>query len=308
MKLIVVWLVLIQGIFFSIETGVLNVFTDLPKAVIKVDGLAVAQEAVVKLPLEVGEHYVQVELNNDLVYAEKVTIESNRSSTVISDHFVDIITKTPSRGAINREAERLRESRGSFGLGFGSSSVLHGVYLSTKWWATKHFGGQLLLGGKYGESDDRGLVGGRVFFSPADKIYADQVLSGLVFIGGGQKTSAMPAFSHSATTLSRSYTEVGITVEAFIGQLVKELTMAVANTNSPLEKRGTMPTYRSEKKDENDDDSSSDEPSVVEYARAIGLVIVILTQIGHTSAELSLVQFENQIPETNLAFGVHFYF
>ena len=38
------------------------------------------------------------------------------------------------------------------------------------------------------------------------------------------------------------------------------------------------------------------------------LAIVILTQIGHASGEMSLVKLPNQTAETNLSFGIHFYF
>ena len=303
MKLIIVWLVLIRGIVFSVETGVLNVFTDLPKAVIKVDGLVVAQEAVVKLPLEVGEHYVQVELNNDLVYAEKVTIQANRSTTVISDHFVDIITKTPSRGAVDREAERLREYRGSLGVGFGTSSALSDVYLSAKWWAFKHIGGQLLLGGMHDGSDDRGLVGGRLFFSPADKIYEDQVLSGVIFLGGGQKTFVLNDDSNSGSTVSRGYNELGIIVEAFVGQLVKQL-MIAKFAYGPKAKVDRKVVYDKNKDAVDVEETSSG--NLLDGLSEIG--VVILAQIGHASFEVSLVQFDGQTIDTNAALAIHFYF
>ena len=55
-----------------------------------------------------------------------------------------------------------------------------------KWWAFKHVGFHTLIGTTQVKTE-RGLVGGRVFVSPADKIYEDQVLSGALFIGFGQK-------------------------------------------------------------------------------------------------------------------------
>ena len=72
---------------------------------------------------------------------------SNRSTTVVSEHFVDIITKTPSRGAIDREAERLRKSRGDFAFGFFTSNKLQSQLISMKWWAFKHVGFHTLIGG-----------------------------------------------------------------------------------------------------------------------------------------------------------------
>lgn len=198
---------------FSIEMGVLNVFTDLPESTIKVDGLVVAKESVVKLPLQVGEHYVQVENDHSLVYAEKVMITENRTTTVVSDHFVDIITKTPSRGAIDREAVRLRESRGNFAFGYHMMSVLRDA-ISIKWWSDDRMGLQFLAGGNLSDATaHRGILGARLFISPADKIYADDILTGYVFTGIGQKSDVL-----DETIQNRTYVEFGINIETFVGK------------------------------------------------------------------------------------------
>lgn len=78
------------------EHGFLNVFTDLAKAFIVVDGELVSRESLVKYPLALGEHLVQVRMDDKVVYQQTVVIQQNRTSTVVSDHFVDIITSTPS--------------------------------------------------------------------------------------------------------------------------------------------------------------------------------------------------------------------
>ena len=250
MKQLGVFLIWLSISAQAFETGVLNVFTDLPKALIKVDGVIVATESVVKLPLQVGEHYVQVELNDSLVYAKKVLIKPNRTTTVVSEHFVDIITKTPSRGAIDREAERLRKSRGNIAFGVLSSNILQREMVSIKWWAHKHYGVHALAGGRREGSNEHGIIGGRFFISPADKIYEDQVLSGNVFFGGGQKTYEN---SHSTSELnpsivSESYMEFGINIEAYIGQLVKEFMMN-RYQYGPTFSRKRKVTYSKDKKE-----------------------------------------------------------
>jgi hypothetical protein len=292
---------LVQSVaLWCIDVGVLNVFTDLPDAFIKVDGLIVAKEAVVKLPLQVGDHYVQVELDNQVVYAKMVTIELNRSSTVVSDHFVDIITKTPSRGAIDREAERLRKSRGNIGFGAVSSMELQREMISLKWWAAKHLGGNIFLGGKTAHSNERGIVGARLFLSPADKIYNDQVLSGSVFLGSGRKTVAKSGVQNDTDGLhSFNYTEFGINIEAYIGQLVKELMMARLSSGVLLSKKTSV-------KKNNKTIEKTTEWGYDEFIRDV--VFVVLTQIGHVSVELSMVQFPNQTAATNFSYGLHFYF
>lgn len=80
---VLVCLQALGSVAWAIDVGILNVFTDLPEAVIVVDGLVSGRESVVKLPLEVGEHYVEVLLDGKTAYAEKVVIQSNRSTTVL---------------------------------------------------------------------------------------------------------------------------------------------------------------------------------------------------------------------------------
>ena len=52
-------------------------------------------------------------------------------------------------------------------------------------------------------------VGGRLFVSPSEKIYSDQVLSGKVFVGLGQNNG------NQTQHISQTYSEFGIVVEAF---------------------------------------------------------------------------------------------
>ena len=279
----------------SFETGVLNVFTDLPESIIKVDGLIVGKESITKLPLEVGEHYVQVTLNDQLVYAEKTIISANRSTTVVSEHFVDIITNTPSRGAIDREAARVRESRGNLAFGYTLKTTLQDA-ISIKWWAWNRFGIQGFAGGEVPDTEDRGLFGARIFASPADKIYEDDIITGTIFAGVG---------SYSNTTKSgQAYTEFGINIEAFVGKLVKDFMFERYRMGFASSRKKTV-TKKTNKKGSTKTSYKYEE----DYADTLrDLAIVLLTNLGHTNFEVSLVQLPDKAYETSFSTGIHFYF
>ena len=181
MKKLGVFLIWLSIAAQAFETGVLNVFTDLPKALIKVDGVIVATESVVKLPLQVGEHYVQVELNDSVVYAEKSLLNQTEQQQWFRNISWISSQKHHRECAIDREAERLRKSRGNIAFGVLSSNILQREMVSIKWWGHKHYGVHALAGGRREGSNEHGIIGGRFFISPADKIYEDQVLSGTVF-------------------------------------------------------------------------------------------------------------------------------
>ena len=300
LKSVVSFLLLFCISSFPVDTGVLNVFTDLPSSTIKVDGLIVGKESIIRLPLQVGEHYVQVELDNQLVYAETVTISSNRSSTVVSDHFVDIITNTPSRGAIDRESARIRESRGNFSFGYMFKSYLQDA-ISIKWWAFDRIGFQGLAGGAISNSRHRGLFGARIFVSPADKIYADDVLSGAIFAGFGTYKS----LSFEDQEESTSYSEFGIVVEAYIGKLVNDFMTSRYSSGAVHHSKRTT----TKKTTKNSTTTVTNYESSPDYSETIrDLLIVVLTNIGHTSFEVSLVQLPYQDFEPSFSTGIHFYF
>lgn len=294
------------SIAHAIEMGVLNVFTDLPEAIIVVDGLVCGKEAVVKLPLEVGEHYVEVELDGKKVYAEKVQIAANRSATVVSDHFVDIITKTPSRGAIDREASRLRESRGDFGFGLMAQSQKQPA-AAIRWWFLKHVGIQGYGLGSIPGTEYAGLVGARLLFSPADKIYGQDILTGYMAVGQGR------SFNQSGSSLSsESYAEFALGVEAKIGDLVGSL----FKMKYAAEARQPHYTYKRKIKRINPSTGREEEIEEVVESKSDDdflrdVLIVGLTSIFYTNAEVGIQYYPERTTrpvETNLLLGFYVYF
>lgn len=290
-KILFVMMCLITTIFGR-SIGTLNVFTDLPTARIHVDGLVVGEESIIRMPLEVGEHYVQVIFNNTVVYAETVTIEANRSRTVVSDHFVDIITNTPSRGAIDRESVRVRESRGNIAFGYSFNTLLQDA-ISIKWWSHPRFGVSGKIGGAISGTNHRGLIGGRVFYSPADKLYKDDIITGTIFLGAGQYSYT----NDGNHLISDSYTEFGISIETYIGELVKNFMLS--QYSSPTHHTTTSTSnHKSSKKSSSQSSSNTLQD----------LMIVILTNIGHTTFEVSMVKLPHDVMETSFSSSIHFYF
>jgi hypothetical protein len=289
---------------FSEQYGVLNVFTDLPKAIIYVDGLVAGQESVVKLALPVGEHYVQVKLNDKLVYAEKAIIHDNRSTTVVSEHFVDIITKTPSRGAIDREAARLRETRGALAIGIAYQTAPQPV-ASLKWWGFQHVGFQFMALGALEDTPYHGLVGGRMFFSPADKVFNDDVLTGYVFTGGGMYRSEINYDPDELT--NRFYLECGVGVEAKIGDLANNL-FKWKYQAQPVNR-----TIKQKRKTKNKDGETVEEETEVKEGEGFGgfvrdLMFLAAVNIGYTSAEVTMIKAVGKPIQTGFNVGIHFYF
>lgn len=256
--------------------GFLNVFTDLDQAIIEVDGEAVSRESLVKYPLSVGEHLVQVRLDGKLVYQEKSVIQSNRTSTVVSDHFVDIITQTPSRGAIDREARRLRASRGDLGLGF-LVATLPQPAASMKLWLTRNLGIQAYALGSIPDSKYGGVLAGRALFSPGDKVFASDVTHAYVFLGGGRHVDR-------GGLGGNNYAECGIGVEAKLGELA----------NTVFGWKYKVVSVSSEK--------SSDITDVMKDVATLAVLNVF-----YTSGEINMMARGATI-ETGVALGFHVYF
>ena len=115
MKLKWILLTLVLGLGFSsnlFAEGYLTVITGKPDAKIFIDGQYVGNKNITRTPLESGEHYVRVEYKGKLMYAKMVYIEDGSLKAITSENFVDIRTTAPSRGAIVRESQRLRETKG----------------------------------------------------------------------------------------------------------------------------------------------------------------------------------------------------
>ena len=121
-------------------TGFLNVITGNPDAQIFVNGEYVANDFINKMQLDKGQHYVRVEYNGQLMYAKMVTIYPDRLQTITSENFVDVRTKTASRGAIERESRRLQATKGTVGLGFIWGENYPAKGMSLKWFSPLNIG------------------------------------------------------------------------------------------------------------------------------------------------------------------------
>ncbi len=256
------------------ELGYLNVFTDLDQALIFVDGESVSRESLVKYPLLLGEHLVQVRLDNKLVYQQTVIIQQNRTSTVVSDHFVDIITSTPSRGAIDREARRLRKSRGDFALGMFGATIPQPA-ASVKLWLTQNLGLQGYVLGSVPDTSYGGVLGGRLLWSPGDKVFAGDVTHAYVYAGGGR-------YADVFFPDGKDYAELGMGVEAKLSEFANMLFGF---------------KYKAEKYVSTSDGDS--------FFRDMALLAVL--NLFYTSAEITIVSRGTSF-ETGASLGFHVYF
>ncbi|MBU0579546.1 MAG: PEGA domain-containing protein [Candidatus Margulisbacteria bacterium] len=185
MKKILTLLLVLSLIFpvWSAGTGKLTVVTDLPEATIYIDGKLVGKDAIQAYPVEAGEHYVTVWYRGKKAYAQLLNIGDGEFKTISSAHFVDLRTSTPSRGAVDVEAARLRETRGNMAFGLFGSSPASG--LSWKWWFFEKLGVQVV--GFLSSSNDQvhNQFGGRLLFHLADKVMNETTITAYIAAGGG---------------------------------------------------------------------------------------------------------------------------
>ncbi len=258
------------------ERGFLNVFTDLDQATIVVDGEPIATESLVKYPLEVGEHLVQVKMDAKVVYQQTVVIQQNRTSTVVSDHFVDIITNTPSRGAIDREARRLRESRGNLAMGFLGATIPQPA-ASFKLWLTPNMGVQGYGLGSIPDSPYGGVIGGRFLMSPGDKVFGGDVMHAYVYAGGGR-------YADDYFPNGKNYGELGMGVEARLSEIANMVFGFKYQANRVLPEHET---------------------DLGTFARDVAVLAVL--NVFYTSGEITILARGSQF-ETAVALGFHVYF
>lgn len=188
-----VWIVMILMALISplmaVDQGFLNVITGKPEAKIFVDGEYVANDFLRKYPLDAGEHYIRVEYAGKLMYAKMVTIYPDYLETITSENFVDVRTKTPNRGAIERESIRLKETKGNFGIGFQWSDQFPAKGMSLKWFSDAGLGLQVSAIGKSQISGKEvSEFGFRGIIPVGDKIFSDSNLNGYTSIGWLQRT------------------------------------------------------------------------------------------------------------------------
>jgi len=182
--LFVLLLVLFTIPAYCLGEGKLTVVTDLgDEAKIYIDGTLVGTDAIQAYPVEAGEHYVTVWYRNKKSYAQLLKIGEGELRTITSAHFVDLKTNTPSRGAIDVEAARLRESRGNMAFGLFGASPASG--LSWKWWFWEKLGVQVVGFLSSGGNQVNNQIGGRVLFHLADKVLNETTITSYIAAGSG---------------------------------------------------------------------------------------------------------------------------
>ena len=112
------------------------------------------------------------------------------------------------------------------------------------------------------------------------------------------------SFIENSDTTTELYTEFGITIEAYVGKLVQDFMLARYSHGVATSSKRTY-TKKTDK-DGNRKEEYNVEHSYGDTIR--DLVIVILTSIGHTSFEVSLVPLPGELYETSYSTGIHFYF
>ncbi|MFC1517732.1 PEGA domain-containing protein [Candidatus Margulisiibacteriota bacterium] len=208
-------------------TGKLNVFTDLKEAEIYVDAKKVGQENLVGYVLAAGEHYVKVVYRGRTAYAQLVQIIEGQTKSITADNFVDFKTDAPSRGALDREAARLRESRGNMAFGIYGGSPASG--LSVKWWAFEKVGFQISGFTKQinpHDTDDN--IGGRVLFNFADKVYAEDTITSYGALGFGKASYINQ--NNSELNVFTDMTEAALGLELRLG---REGSRVLYSSNEP---------------------------------------------------------------------------
>jgi PEGA domain-containing protein len=200
--LTILFSILLSAVCSAAVTGKLNVFTDQKDAVIYIDSKQVGNENLVGFNVDAGEHYLKVLYHGKTSYAKVITIYPDQTKTVVVENFQDFKTNAPSRGALDREAARLRETRGNMAFGAYGGSPSSG--LSFKWWFSEKLGLQVAgftqtLGA--GEVDDN--IGGRLLINLADKVYGQDTITSYLAVGFGKD-----AYTNSNSSELNEYTDM----------------------------------------------------------------------------------------------------
>jgi hypothetical protein len=165
-------------------TGRVNIFTGDKTADIYIDGEKIGSESVTKHSLEEGKHYLQIKKGDKVLKAQSFVVYPDKVETIVADDFVEYKTNVASRGAIDVEAMRVRETRGNFAFGLHGGSPASG--LSVKWWPFEKFGIQAigLVNNFSGNTDSRG--GARLLFNLNESVYQGGTLTYYLAAGAGK--------------------------------------------------------------------------------------------------------------------------
>jgi len=204
---------LILFMFFSlgitVENAKISVVTDLDTARIHIDGVFVGVNSVQAYQVEPGEHYVMVEYRGKKIFARTYKLKDGEVKVIPTAHFVDFKTNVASRGAVDVEAARIRETRGDFAIGAQASSSIGG--LSLKKWLGERFGLQVFGFINNGGKGTNYQSGGRLLFWLADKVVFDAPFSGYVFAGAGGDNLNNPG--EAKYNIKRSVSNFGFGIE-----------------------------------------------------------------------------------------------
>lgn len=209
MRKIIVGLLVVTSMVFALDNAKISVVTDLDTARIHIDGVFVGISSVQAYQVEPGEHYVMVMYRNKKIFARTYKLAAGEVKVIPTAHFVDFKTNVASRGAVDVEAARIRETRGNFALGAQASTTIGGI--SLKKWFTERLGIQAF---GFISSGDRGTnyqSGGRMLFWIADKVVFNAPYSGYVFFGGGGDNLVDP--NKSENNVRRSISNFGFGIE-----------------------------------------------------------------------------------------------
>jgi hypothetical protein len=213
-KIITGILLVMLSLGFAQEKAKINVVTDLPQAKIYINGIFAGYDAVQNFEVDPGEHYVMVNYRNKKIFAKTYALEAGQVKTIPTAHFVDFKTNVASRGAVDVEAARIRETRGNFGIGIQASSSLETGSLgglSMKKWFGERFGLQAfgLINNEQGGIKYQS--GGRLLVWLADKVVFDAPFSGYLFFGGG--SDSLMFADDSNKNVKRGITNGGFGIE-----------------------------------------------------------------------------------------------
>ena len=252
----------------SVQKGYLNVFSDEDNSDIYIDGQYEGKNILIKKPLDPGEHQVQLKQNGKVVYSTLALLSSGKTTSVVADQFVNMLTKTPSKGAIDREARRLKDSRGNLGIGMRFSTAYPAA--SIKWWHQR-WGIQGLFLGDLKDKQHYGNVGARAMYALGDRVFQEDVLQGYFYMGGGGIVNSVAKW--------QNYYDFGLGIEAKLGELANKLLLR-PNTTYVVNKNN-------------------------DFLR--DLFILGVLNLFYTSIDVNFFNQNNQI-QTEFNVGLHVYF
>ncbi|MFC1767569.1 PEGA domain-containing protein [Candidatus Margulisiibacteriota bacterium] len=213
--MIVAVLLLVSMASAAEKPGILNIITDMEDTYIYIDGENVGKGFIKNYEVSPGSHYIVVNKGGKKIYADTIYIYPGEVTTIPTAHFVDIKTTTPNRGALEVEAARIKETRGSGAFGVYVGTPAGG--LSFKWWAFEPFGVQILGYTEGSNVAQDNQFGGRLLYSLGTKIFLEQPVEAYWALGVGTKTydDKTPANNDYTSNV----TELAVGIEFGIGNI-----------------------------------------------------------------------------------------